>query len=106
MTLTCSATGDTPLVYQWTMQDSDIILNSDNTTGILMLTSITEAEFGTYVCTVSNALGMATSDIALEQGGIYNYISISNSYVTYLSVSQWLQLLGMVVVLESVLELI
>ena len=67
VTLNCSATGDTPLVYQWTMQDSDIILNSDNTTGVLILTSITGAEFGTYVCTVSNNLANTTANIDVIQ---------------------------------------
>ena len=70
ITLNCSATGDSPLVYQWTMQGSSTILNSDNTTGILALMDITASDFGTYVCEVSNYLGMATSDVILEEAGI------------------------------------
>ena len=67
VTLTCNATGDTPLTYQWTMQGSTDSLNTDNTTGILTLTDITMNDFGTYTCTVSNALGSTASDVTLEQ---------------------------------------
>ena len=52
------------------MQGSSTILNSDNTTGILALMDITASDFGTYVCEVSNDLGMATSDVLLEEAGI------------------------------------
>ena len=65
VTLNCSATGDRPLTYQWTMQ---AILNSDNSTGILNLTGIGESDFTAYTCTVSNTLGSDESNITLEQG--------------------------------------
>ncbi|CAI8053582.1 hypothetical protein GBAR_LOCUS29303 [Geodia barretti] len=67
VTLNCTATGDTPLVYQWTIEGSTTVLNSDNTTGTLELADIQENQFGTYVCTVTNDLGMATSEVILEQ---------------------------------------
>ena len=68
--LTCTATGDTALVYQWTMEGSTTVLNSDNTIGTLELGDIQENQFGMYVCTVTNDLGMATSEVILEQAGI------------------------------------
>ena len=67
VTLNCSATGDTPLTYQWTMQGSSGILNSDTSDGILELMDIQERQFGTYICTVSNALGVGVSNVTIEQ---------------------------------------
>ena len=67
VTLNCSATGDTPLTYQWTMQGSSTILNSDNSTGTLELGDIQESQFGTYMCTVTNDLGEGTDCVDLEQ---------------------------------------
>ena len=66
ITLNCSATGDSPLVYKWTMQGSSTILNSDNTTGILTLMDITASDFGTYVCEVSNDLATSSANTSLE----------------------------------------
>ena len=68
VTLNCSATGDTPLTYQWTMQGNSTILNSNTSTGILNLTDIGESDFTAYTCTVSNTLGSDESSITLEQG--------------------------------------
>ena len=65
--LNCSATGDTPLTYQWTMEGSTDIINTDNSTGILTLTDITLTDFGTYTCNVSNTLGNTESDVSLQQ---------------------------------------
>ena len=67
ITLTCSATGDTPFTYQWTMQGSTDVLNSDNSTGTLELLNIAESQIGTYICTVSNDLGEGVSNITVEQ---------------------------------------
>ena len=64
VTLNCSATGDTPLTYEWTMQDSTAILSTDMT---LELMDITEDQFGTYICNVTNALGEGTSSVTIEQ---------------------------------------
>ena len=71
VTLNCSATGDIPLIYQWTMEGSTDVLNSDNTTGELNLTNIEVSDFGTYVCAVSNALQSSTASITLEQASKY-----------------------------------
>ena len=70
VTLSCSATGDTPLIYQWTMEGSSVVLNTDNTTGSLDLVNIQEDQFGTYLCTVTNSLGTATGEVTLERAGI------------------------------------
>ena len=52
------------------MEGSTTVINSDNTTGTLELADIQENQFGTYVCTVTNDLGMATSEVILQQAGI------------------------------------
>ena len=52
------------------MEGSTTVLNSDNTTGTLELGDIQENQFGTYVCTVTNDLGMAASEVILQQAGI------------------------------------
>ena len=64
VTLTCSATGDPPLTYQWTMQDSTALLSTDMT---LELMNITEDQFGTYICNVTNALGEGASNVTIER---------------------------------------
>ena len=69
VTLNCSATGDTPLTYQWTMEGSDTTINTDTSTGILTLTNFMEDQFGTYMCNVSNILGDGVSNITIEQAG-------------------------------------
>ena len=46
------------------MQDSTAILSSDMT---LELMNITEDQFGTYICNVTNALGEGTSNVTIER---------------------------------------
>ena len=72
VTLQCSATGDTPFTYQWTMQGSTDVLNNDTTVGILQLPDIEESQFGTYICSVSNALGMDAISVTIEQASQLN----------------------------------
>ena len=67
VTLNCSATGDTPLTYQWTMEGNDTTINTDTSTGILTLTNFMESQYGTYICNVSNVLGNGMSNITVEQ---------------------------------------
>ena len=86
VTLNCSATGDTPFTYQWTMQGISDILNSDTSSGILVLTDIALTDFGTYICNVSNIFGSSTSDANLEQGGklfCCNCTVMSSPYCLY-----------------------
>lgn len=64
ITLTCSPTGDTPFMFQWTMHDSISILTTDMK---LELIDIQENQFGTYICSVSNAQGRGTTNITIEQ---------------------------------------
>ena len=76
VTLNCSATGDTPLTYQWTMEGSDTTINTDTSTGILTLTNFMEDQFGIYICNVSNILGDAVSNITIEQASkLMHYFS-------------------------------
>ena len=67
VTLNCTASGDPPLVYQWIMEGNTTVLNSDSTTGELILTNIMESDFGTYICEVSDVLTSGTASISLEQ---------------------------------------
>ena len=68
VTLTCSATGDTPFTYQWTIEGNNTdILNTNTSSGILTLTNIVESDFGTYTCEVFNAMGNDAESIVLEQ---------------------------------------
>ena len=68
VTLTCSATGDTPFTYQWTIEGNNTdILNTNTSSGILTFTNIVESDFGTYTCEVFNALGNDAESIVLEQ---------------------------------------
>ena len=71
VTLNCSATGDTPLTYQWTMEGNDTTINTDTSTGILTLTNVMEDQFGTYICNVSNVLGNGVSNITVVQASKY-----------------------------------
>ena len=56
------AVGRPPLSYQWQRDGVDIL---DATNAMLMLTSVTPSEAGTYAVTVSNALGLVTSGISM-----------------------------------------
>ena len=67
VTLNCSATGSTPLSYQWTVEGSDTTINTDTSTGILTLTNFMEGQFGTYICNVSNDVGYGMNNITIEQ---------------------------------------
>ena len=67
VTLNCSATGDTPLTYQWTMEGNDTTINTNTSTGILILTNFMDGQFGTFICNVSNVLGNGMSNITVEQ---------------------------------------
>ena len=79
VTLNCTATGDTPLTYQWTVQGSSDILNNDQNTGILELMNIHESQFGIYICNVSNALGTGTSKVTIERASKYVYIALDQT---------------------------
>ena len=64
VTLTCTS-GDTPVnMFQWTMENNIAILSNDMTLEIM---DIQENQFGTYICSVFNALGGGTSNITIEQ---------------------------------------
>ena len=54
------------------MQGSTDVLNNDTTVGILQLPDIEENQFGTYICSVSNVLGMDASSVTIEQASELN----------------------------------
>ena len=75
VTLICSATGDTPFTYQWTIEGNDTdILNTNTSVGMLELMDIQENQFGIYICTVINDLGQGMSSLDVIQAGMLNLI--------------------------------
>ena len=46
------------------MQDSTVNLSTDMTLGLM---NITEEQFGTYICNVTNALGEGTSNVTIKR---------------------------------------
>ena len=81
VTLTCSATGDTPFIYQWTIEgNSTDILNTNTSVGILTLTNIVESDFGTYTCEVINALGDDAESIVLEQASKFFFAHLASHF--------------------------
>jgi hypothetical protein len=62
-TISVSATGDSPLYYQWYFDGNTAI--SGGTSSTLNLTNITTSSAGTYVVVVTNAVGAVTSSIAM-----------------------------------------
>jgi len=63
-TLSCSATGVTPVTYNWTRQDnpSDVL----STDQVYTFTISDSSGYGSYVCGVSNSLGSDTDTITVE----------------------------------------
>lgn len=66
-TFTVSATGDTPLSYQW-KKDGNILTDGGNISGAteatLTITNAQASDAGNYTCYVSNGAGDTTSDAA------------------------------------------
>ena len=94
VTLNCSATGDTPLTYQWTMEGSDTTININTSTGILTLTNFMEDQFGTYICNVSNVLGSEVNSITVVQASELDNILFKGN-INFLYYSQLLSPLPM-----------
>ena len=67
LVLTCSATGDTPLIYMWTMAGEKKVMNADNSTGKFTINNLQKKQFGIYTCKVSNNLGSGASNITVQQ---------------------------------------
>ena len=64
-TLSCSASGTTPLTYNWTRPDnpSDVL----TTDQVYTFTISDSSGYGSYVCGVSNSLGSDTESITVIQ---------------------------------------
>ena len=65
VTLTCSAVGSEPLNLTWTLNGETV----DSSDGVLTLDNTQLGQFGTYVCTASNALGMDQGQMDIFQAG-------------------------------------
>ena len=62
ITFTVSATGTTPLTYQWFKNSTTALTaNVSATTAALTLTALTPSDAGSYTCTVTNAAGSIVS---------------------------------------------
>jgi len=57
-----TAMGSTPLHYQWQKDAADL---AGDTSTTLTLSAVQESDEGNYRCVVSNAFGVATSDVAV-----------------------------------------
>ena len=79
LTLTCSGTGSPRPEIQWYQEDSIIIsssqiqitdINSDETTvvSMLIISSITVGDSGTYECRVENMAGTASQEYSVSVG--------------------------------------
>ena len=94
VTLNCSATGDTPLTYQWTTEGNETIINTDTSTGILTLIHLMEDQYGTYICNVSNVLGSEVNSITVVQASELDNILFKGN-INFLYYSQLLSPLPM-----------
>jgi len=68
-TLSCSAIGLTPLIYNWTRSDNpSVVLSTDQ---VYTFTISNISGYGSYVCGVSNSLGSDAETITVIQAGEY-----------------------------------
>ena len=71
--ISCSVSRTVPTAYtiEWTLTTTSGGTTTLTQTGeTLMLTDISEDEFGTYTCNVTNSAGLSgTADITIEEGG-------------------------------------
>ena len=80
VTLSCSAVGSVPLNITWLL-NGDPVASSD---GVLILDSIQLGQFGTYTCTVSNALGMDQDQVNVLQAGRREFLHfIRTLYISH-----------------------
>ena len=74
--LVCEAIGgDTPISFRWT-NSGGVAVSPEDTDGAISVTLSFAGDYGTYICTATNAVGRETVDIDLIQAGII--ISITN----------------------------
>ena len=78
-TLSCSASGTTPLTYNWTRPDnpSDVL----STDQVYTFTISDSSNYGSYVCGVSNSLGSDTDNVTVIQASEFSVHSIIMFYI-------------------------
>ena len=79
VTLSCSASGITPLTYNWTRQDnpSDVL----STDQVYTFTISDSSGYGSYVCGVSNSLGSDTDNVTVIQASEFYVYCIIMFYI-------------------------
>ena len=75
--LICIVTGvDPPRIGTWAFNGA-VIYNASEATGFNISREISNTDYGTYICSVSNEFGSSSRAIEILQAGIYNiYIYI------------------------------
>ncbi|KAM8927625.1 V-set and immunoglobulin domain-containing protein 2 [Pelodytes ibericus] len=86
LTLKCSSSGGNPApIYAWTFVGSKTPLLTgmmeNQRTGSLLLTNLSQALSGSYMCTASNELGKATCDLTLSVTGAASSGAIAGAVV-------------------------
>ena len=68
--LVCQATtGHQPISYSWT-DTSGVAVFPDDTDGNISVLLSTSGDYGTYICTATNAIGMDTASVDVVQAGL------------------------------------
>ena len=68
--LVCTATGDSPITYEWVLVgEEDTVLNTDTTTGDFSFTIGSADQYGTYRCTATNVYGSDSDTVEVLQAG-------------------------------------
>ena len=81
--LICIVTGvDPPRIGIWAFNGA-VIYNASEATGFNISREISNTDYGTYTCSISNEFGSSSRAIEVLQAGIYIYI-----YILYAIVSR------------------
>ncbi|XP_063799809.1 V-set and immunoglobulin domain-containing protein 2 [Pseudophryne corroboree] len=83
--LTCSSTGNPTPIYSWSLVGSKTPLlpgmMENQVTGSLILTNMSQAMSGTYLCTASNELGQATCQVTIAVSSVSEAGTIAGAVV-------------------------
>ena len=89
--LVCQVTGiDAPEIISWTFSDTNVTIYTGNAmAGGNFTVTLSDSDFGTYVCTASNEFGSNQDNLTIVQAGIFNIIYPSSCIMLWVSFFQW-----------------